>query len=156
MTKNELLDELQEFNTHHSSRLRSIENSLKGIMGDLNTISCVKIADCLLYKWLVKREKILLKVFSRTMIDELKTYHEDWHEESQKICILSTEYNKKNSGVFNLVFGKKDIKITDGNKDMALLYLSNLKELTVKIDKIFKKMVKRVNAMPSDMFRLEK
>jgi len=155
MTKNELLDELQEFNIHHSSRLRSIENALKGIMGDVHILSCVKIADCVIYKWMVQREKILLKVFNRNIIDELRIYHEEWHEESAKICNISIAYDKKNSGVFNLVFGKKNIEITDGDKDMALLYLSNLKTLTIKIDKIFKKMIKRVNAMPSDMFKME-
>ncbi len=151
MTKAELLNDIKKYNSTHDNRLKIIENTIRGINGDSNS-SCVKLSDCSIDIWMRQNEQLLIKVFDPALVNELYLYHEEWHDESARICEVSANHHKKNSGLFKKLLGTKDMKMQGGERDMALAYLDHLKELTGKIGKIFDKMQKRVAAMPEEMF----
>lgn len=151
MKKEEFLNELKEFHSHHDNRLRTIEYAIKGVAGEAST-SCVKLADCALDKWVHKREKILQKVFGQETVNRLNAFHAEWHEESERICDISKAHEEKQKGILNKVFGKQSAKLDDGEKDRAMAYFANLKELTMQIDSMFLRMIKRANALQQEMF----
>lgn len=151
MTKDNFISELKEFHNHHDNRLMMIEHVIKGITLDTNT-TCVTLYDCAIYKWLEKRETLLHKIYGSDSIKELHARHEEWHDESEKICQLATLKGQRSQGVLAKVFGKKNLKIREGEYDIAMVYLSNLKELTSTIDGTFVRMLKRANALHEEIF----
>lgn len=151
MTKEKLLEELKGFHTHHDNRLKTLEFAIKGIAGDVST-SCVKLADCALDKWLGERKDVLLKLFGDETIKRLNALHEEWHEESEKVCHLANEHIRKHQSLITKMFGKKIPKMAGAQKDRALAYYANLKDLTSQIDDTFNRMTKRLNALPKEMF----
>ncbi|MEA2092269.1 MAG: hypothetical protein U9O83_07890 [Campylobacterota bacterium] len=150
MTKDDFIGELKKFHTHHSNRLRIIEHAIKGLVK--NNSVCVSLYDCPIHQWLEKREKLLYKIYGSESIKELSARHEEWHEESGKICEFAAMKSENKKGFLGKVFAKKNRKLSEGEYDIAMAYLSNLKELTASIDSTFVRMTKRATALQSEMF----
>lgn len=151
MTKDQFVAELKEFHHHHDNRLLVIEHIIKGITSNTNFV-CVSLYDCTIYKWLEKRKDLLYKIYGSDSIKVLHARHKEWHDESEKICQLLIGKEKKNQGILGKVFGKKNVKMSEGEYDIAMAYLSNLKELTLTIDSTFVRMSKRANALQEEIF----
>lgn len=148
-TKEELVKELKDFNTHHDSRLRVVDNAVRGLV-PLEE-ACVKLFDCPIHKWMDQRAPLLNKIYGTENVKALYARHEEWHETSDKICeILSLKGDRK-VGLLGKVFGKKQ-DMREGEMDIAKSYVAELKEITEQIDGTFERMIKRANAIQNDMF----
>jgi len=150
MTKDEFIAELKNFHTHHDNRLKVIEHAIKGIVK--NNGVCVKLYDCPIHQWLEKREKLLYKIYGQESMKTLSARHEEWHDESEKVCELASMKAETKKGILGKVFGKKNHKMHEGEYDVAMAYLSSLKELTETIDSTFVRMTKRANALQNEIF----
>lgn len=148
-SKEEFISELKEFNKHHDSRLRVMGKAVKGIVAKEE--ACVKLFDCPIHKWIETKKPLLNKLYGADNINILAARHAEWHEHSDKICEILSSKSEKSTGLLGKVFGKKQ-EMKEGELDIAMSYVSDLKELTDTIDSTFGRMIKRANAIQNDMF----
>ena len=150
--KEDLIKELKDFHTHHDSRLRIVDNAVRGLV-PLEE-ACVKLFDCPIHKWMDQRAPMLNKIYGTENVKALYARHEEWHETSEKICQILDLKNQRSVGLLGKVFGKKQ-DMREGELDKAKSYVAELKEITGKIDGSFERMIKRANAIQKDMFEEE-
>lgn len=148
-TKEELIQELKDYATHHQSRLRVVDNAVRGLV-PLEE-ACVKLFDCPIHKWMERRDSLLNKLYGTENVKALYARHDEWHETSDKICQILDLKNQRSGGLLGKVFGKKQ-EMREGELDRAKLYVAELKEITEQIDGTFERMIKRANAIQKDMF----
>jgi hypothetical protein len=150
VSKELFIQELKNFHSHHANSLRSIKNAMDGLAK--GEAACVKLHDCAIQKWIERRRDVLVRLYGSETVKKLEVRHEEWHEESQKICELVELMAKRKKGLMGKVFGKGKEKMREDEYDMALAYFSNLQELTEQIDSTFVRMSKRAKALTPDMF----
>ena len=144
MTKEDLLTEFKILKQYNDNRMKLVQFITNRIAIDAE--KCKKAYICTLEDWIESREKILKQYYASDMIKELYCLNQEWLEENNKICQLlkKTEKNRKHS-----LFGskKKKLKLEKSDLDKAITYKVTLEEISDTIDKILKKMKKRMEAL---------
>ncbi|SFV55795.1 hypothetical protein MNB_SV-9-160 [hydrothermal vent metagenome] len=151
MTKQLLEDEIETFIQFHNDKNRQLDYFIQGIIDNEDKIY-LNIVDCRMQKWLYERKDLLYKIYGTHNMEELHSYHEEWHDEYQKICnlLLIGDDNKKS--FFKRLKGNNIKSLYEKEKDKIDIYVEDRNQAQNSINKKFEMMKKRLSAMQNRTF----
>jgi len=151
MLKDLLEEEIEEFKGFHEHRIIQLNFLIEGIINNEKRV-LLELSDCKMQRWLYEREDLLVKIYGSENMNELRNLHNDWHTEFTKICDLLLIGDNIKLSIFQKITGKDIKTIYEEEKDKIYIYIKEIEDINLLINKKLQMMSKRLSAMQNRTF----
>jgi len=146
MTKQQMLDAIENMKQMHNAQMQKIENVIEGKEIDEPTPLSKKECSC--GEWFYSNEKELKDIFGAQLLEKFDLCHEKWHQDYLKIYEIYFKDQKK--GFFSKLLGSS--KIDAMQTDKARVYFTELQSDTEVFFQTVNVASRRVHALSDAKF----
>ena len=147
MTKDQMLDAIENAKTVHMQQMQKIESEIAGKKID-NPTALGKM-DCACGVWFHANEAVMKEILGLQLFERLDEKHEQWHKDYASIYNIFFKKEEK-KGLLSKIIGSSS---SDSMKiDKAKLYYSDLKKDTQELLKVSDSALRRVAALNDSKF----
>jgi len=148
MTKQEMLDSIENAKKTHLEQMHKIRSVINGKKIENPTALSKRECECGI--WFYSHEKVMKDILGAQLFERLDKNHEQWHVEYFNIYNIFFKKEQKKRGLLSKVL-KRD-KIDSLTIDKAKLYYSELERSTDELLKVSESASRRVAALKDAKF----
>ena len=146
MTKEEMLDAMENAKNVHLNQMQKVNDEIKG--KKIENPTALGKMDCECGIWFHNNEKRVIEICGLQLFERLDASHEKWHSDYADIYKLF--YLEEKKGIFSKI--KETLSSNQMKIDKAKLYYSELKKDTKELLSIADSATRRISALSKSKF----